>query len=134
MNKSLVAFLFLLPIVSILCPSNYAQQRKRAPSQPTVVTQPKGAPVAKNETQDVQKPLTHADIIRMVKAGFAENIVLNLIQTNESQFDVSMDALFELKNAGVSQKVIESKQLIAAGSRGPFRRGVPLSGSFALRP
>jgi hypothetical protein len=73
--------------------------------------------VTKPETQEGQKPLTNADIIRMVKAGFGESIILNTIQTNESQFDVSMNALFELKNAGVSEKVIETMQFVAAGKR-----------------
>lgn len=96
-----------------------AQQPKKRPTpKPTVVvTQPK-TPVEKTtETQDGEKPLTNADIIRMAKAGFGENVILNAIQTNESRFDVSMNALFGLKDAGVSQKIIETMQFVTAGRR-----------------
>lgn len=91
--------IFLTPYTSV-----YAQKQKPKPSKPAVVTQPK------QQIKDGQKPLINADIIQMVKSGFAENVILNAIQTNETQFNVSMNALFELKNAGVSQKIIEVMQ------------------------
>lgn len=72
-----------------------------------------------NAPQD-KKPLTNADIIRMVKSGLAETVVLSAIEANDSQFDVSADALITLKTAGVSQKIIEA--ILASESR---RRGNP---------
>ncbi|MGB8509853.1 MAG: hypothetical protein WCD76_15840 [Pyrinomonadaceae bacterium] len=61
-----------------------------------------------------KKPLTNADITRMVKSGFAESVIINAIQSNETQFDVSLDALFKLKEAGLSQKIIEAMQTASA--------------------
>ena len=61
-----------------------------------------------SESQEAQKNhLTNADVIRMVKGGFGDSIIINAIQTRETLFDVSLNALFQLKNAGVSQKIIE---------------------------
>lgn len=108
--------LFLLSLCGCLTSymSVYAQKRKPAPSKPTaVLTRPKQTPVLTTpKTQSGQKSLTNADVIRMVRGGFGESIVINAIQTNETQFDLSLDALFELKNAGVSQKVIEAMQVL----------------------
>ncbi|MDT7540587.1 MAG: hypothetical protein QOE33_491 [Acidobacteriota bacterium] len=66
-------------------------------------------PSAPNATQD-RKPLTNADITRMVKGGFGESIIINAIGASDTQFDVSLDALFRLKEVGVSQRVIEAMQ------------------------
>jgi hypothetical protein len=69
-----------------------------------------------SNTQEVKKPLTNRDIIDMVvQDGFGENIILAAIEANESQFDVSREGLRQLKNAGVSQKIIEA--MLAAGAR-----------------
>jgi uncharacterized protein with PQ loop repeat len=110
-NINILILLFLF-VYLISCSSIYAQKQKRASSKPPAASpQPKqSSPITKTETQDEQKPLTNANIIQMVKAGFGESVILNAIQTNETQFDVSMSALFELKSAGVSQKIIEAMQ------------------------
>lgn len=121
MKKNIwLIFLFVLTILATYL-SAYGQKPKPRSIKPTVVVnQPKKTSPSpksetqnvneKQETQDGQKPLTNADIVQMVKASFGESIVLNAIQTNETQFDVSMKALFELKDAGVSQKIIEAIQ------------------------
>lgn len=110
-----VLFWSFLFVCLISCISAYAQKQKSASSKPTAVSpQPKQAPqITKTETHSGQKPLVNASIIQMVEAGFGENVILKAIQTNETQFDVSMNALFELKNAGVSQKLIEAMQSTA---------------------
>jgi hypothetical protein len=70
-------------------------------------------PPASHAPQD-RKPLTNADVTRMVKGGFAESVIINAIASSDTQFDVSLDALFKLKEAGVSQRVIEAMQSAAA--------------------
>jgi hypothetical protein len=65
--------------------------------------------------QQDKKPLTNADIVRLSKSGLAESVVISAIEANDSRFDVSADALIALKNAGVSQKIIEA--MLAAASR-----------------
>lgn len=60
------------------------------------------------------KPLTNSDIVGMVKAGFEEPTILKAIQSSRCEFDVSVAALLQLKNASVSEKLIaamlETKQ------------------------
>ena len=52
--------------------------------------------------------LTNAEIIRMVQAGFGEDTIVGAIQANQTQFDVSVDALVALKKAGATEKVINA--------------------------
>lgn len=98
----------------VQCEILYAQ--KRSTSKPTAaVPNPKQTPAVTKREEE--KTLTNAGIIQMVKGGFGESVILNAIQTNETQFDVSINALFELKNAGVSQKIIEAMQSAVAGKK-----------------
>lgn len=53
-----------------------------------------------------QTSLTNDSIVKMVKAGLAEDVVLNMINTQPSQFVVTPDAMIALKKDGVSDKVI----------------------------
>lgn len=64
--------------------------------------------------QQQQKPLTNADVIKMVKGGVSESIVVSTIQSLPSQFDTSPDALIALHKAGVTQA--ELNAIIAASS------------------
>ena len=54
------------------------------------------------------KPLTNADVIKMVKAGLDESTILLAIKNRTSQFDTSPDALIDLKTQGVPQNVINA--------------------------
>ena len=52
--------------------------------------------------------LTNNDVVRMVKAGLGDGIILSKIKTSPSSFDTSVDALVKLKEAGVSDPVIQA--------------------------
>lgn len=52
--------------------------------------------------------LTNSEVLEMVKAGFAEETILRSFRLNDTRFDTSVAALVELKNAGVSEKVIQA--------------------------
>ena len=62
-----------------------------------------------------QKALTNADIVNMSKQGFEANLILRDIESNPTDFDVSPQALIELKGAGVSQSVMEAMISAHAG-------------------
>ena len=64
------------------------------------------APMA--ATQSAAKFLTNDDVVAMVKAGPDEATILNAIQTQGTDFDVSAKALLALKKSGVSKKVIDA--------------------------
>lgn len=61
------------------------------------------------------KPLTNDDVIRMVKAGFQNSLVIQAIQANQTAFDTSAAALLVLKDAGATNEVIEA--IIKSGSK-----------------
>jgi hypothetical protein len=55
-----------------------------------------------------RKPLTNADVVTMTKQGFDPSLIVKAIQTGRTDFDVSAQALVELKDAGVDQSVMEA--------------------------
>lgn len=61
-----------------------------------------------------QKLVTNADVVAMAKAGLSEDIIIGAIQRGPAKFDVSTDALIELKNQHVPEKAIQA--MIEAGS------------------
>jgi len=62
------------------------------------------------------KVFTNDDVLKMVKAGFKEETIIEAIRANEPRYDTSVEALVALKNAGVSERVI-SAMLAAARAR-----------------
>jgi hypothetical protein len=64
-----------------------------------------------------QKPLTNADVLNMSKQGFEASLIVKDIESNPTDFDVSPQALIDLKSAGVSQDVMEA--MLAAHAAKP---------------
>ncbi len=54
------------------------------------------------------KSLTNSEVIKMVKAELPDSTVILAIQNSPGDFDLSPDALIQLKASGVSAKVIEA--------------------------
>jgi len=66
-------------------------------------------------------PLTLAamdnkDVIKMQKAGLSEETILAAMQKEKPDYDTGTDALIELKEAGVSEKVIQTMIRLRSGS------------------
>jgi hypothetical protein len=57
---------------------------------------------------NAQEVLTNDGVIKMVKAGLAESVIIQKIRTSQKKFDTSTDGLIKLKGAGVPDKVIEA--------------------------
>src|ERR1700688_939248 len=55
-----------------------------------------------------RKPLTNGDIVNMTKQGFDQALIVKAIETSQADFDVSAQALVELKTAGVTESVMEA--------------------------
>jgi hypothetical protein len=55
-----------------------------------------------------QEVLTNDGVVKMVKAGLPEAVIIQKIRSSERRFDTSTDALVRLKSAGVPDKVIEA--------------------------
>jgi hypothetical protein len=63
--------------------------------------------------QGVKKPLTNADVIKMVKGGLPESVVVSAIQAGPAKFDISPDGLIALHKAGVTQGEMDA--ILASG-------------------
>src|SRR5271157_2070499 len=50
--------------------------------------------------------LTNADIVRMMKAGIPESIIVRKIQVSRPGFGTSANELIELKNQGASERIL----------------------------
>jgi hypothetical protein len=61
-----------------------------------------------------QKVLTNDDIVKMVKGGLSDDVILLAIESQPSNFDVSPLALIELKQQGASKAVLNKILDVAA--------------------
>jgi hypothetical protein len=62
-----------------------------------------------------RKALTNADVITMTKDGLASGLIVKAIQSSSTDFDISAQALVDLKDAGVDQSVMEAMLAAQAG-------------------
>jgi len=53
-----------------------------------------------------QQTLSNDLVVQLMKAGFSEDLIITLINRSQGSYDVSVDGLIALKNAGVSNKEI----------------------------
>ena len=65
-------------------------------------------------------PLTNADIVKMVKAGIPESVILRKVQMSESNFATSPNALIELKRQHVPDDVMAAMLDSEAAMRMPL--------------
>src|SRR5262249_28848520 len=64
--------------------------------------------VATAAAQQTLQKLTNVDIIKMTQEGFSEGVIVAVIEQGVPDFDVSVTGLTALKNAGISNKVMEA--------------------------
>lgn len=55
----------------------------------------------------IAAPMTNDDVIKMVKGGLSEEIVIQSVNTSEPKFDTSPDGLVKLKQGGVNDRIIQ---------------------------
>lgn len=65
--------------------------------------------------QNNAKPLTNDDVVAMVKGGLPENTIINAINAQDSNFDVSATALIKLKQQAVNAKIMDA--MLAAANK-----------------
>jgi len=58
--------------------------------------------------QQPKQVLTNETITKMVKGGFTDEVIVALIESSDTDFDVSLGGLTTLKEAGVSGRVMEA--------------------------
>lgn len=62
-----------------------------------------------------QQSLTNESVLKLVKAGMGDDIIVNMINTQPSSFSLTTDDLIALKTDGVSEKVIGAMVVKNAG-------------------
>lgn len=68
-------------------------------------------------SQQTPKPLTNLDVIKMVKGGLPESVVVSTIKSGPAKFDTSPDGLIALHKAGVTPGEMDA--IMAASANGP---------------
>jgi hypothetical protein len=66
-----------------------------------------------------QDPLTNSAIIRMVKSGLSETVILSVVNQQPGSYSTKVDDLIILKEAGVPDKVVAAMLAKASGGTAP---------------
>jgi hypothetical protein len=83
---------------------------------PVPPVSPPGKDPAEAQVQPAGKPLTNGDVISFVRAGLSDAVIVSVIQKSPTRFDLGPEALIKLKEAGISNTVIEAMK----GGSGPL--------------
>jgi hypothetical protein len=81
------------------------------------------APAHARQQSQAAKPLTNVDIVKMVKAGVPESVVLQSIQSGPGKYDVSPTGLVALQKAGVTQNEMNAMLAVAHAPSGSSAGG-----------
>jgi len=84
-----------------------------------------------------QQTMNNDSIVKMVKAGFSDDLIVTSINSSPGTYDTSADGLIALKSAGVSDKVlaaIAAKASAAAPAAAPAATAPPPPPAGAIRP
>lgn len=65
-----------------------------------------GAIGAPAQSKQNEGPMTNAEVVKLVKAGFKEKTIILIISSRVPNFDLTSDRMIQLKRAGVSENVI----------------------------
>lgn len=63
-------------------------------------------PAALAQTNQSQKTLNNASVVKLVKAGFKEKTIIQIINARAPNYELSPERMIELKRNGVTEKVI----------------------------
>lgn len=58
------------------------------------------------QTNQNEGPLTNAEVVKLVKAGFKEKTIVLIISSRQANFELSPDKMIQLKRNGVSENII----------------------------
>lgn len=86
--RKVISLLLILILTGIAVATPYSQEPVQNPTQTTVVE------------------LTNKDVLDMVKAGLATEVIIAKIKSSPSKFDTNAGTLTELKGAGVADAII----------------------------
>lgn len=64
--------------------------------------------------------LTNADLVRMTQSGISDDVIVGTVTTRGGRFDLSPDALIQMKASGVSDRVLLAVQQSGAAPPPPI--------------
>ena len=65
-----------------------------------------GSAVGAHAQKQAEGPMTNAEVIKLVKAGFKEKTIVLIIASRIPNFDLTSDRMIQLKHNGVSENII----------------------------
>ncbi len=79
------------------------------------------------------KPLTNVDVVKMVRGGLPESVVISAIQSSPAKYDISPDGLLALQKDGVTPKEMDA--IIAESKKTPSstQAAAPPDGNLAAK-
>jgi len=81
-----------------------------------------------------QDPLNNDAVIKLVKAGLSDELIVNAINSKPGTFDTSTDGLIALKTGGASDKVVSAIVLKASGATAPAPQPAAAAAPVATGP
>ena len=70
-----------------------------------------------------QETLTNDSIMKLVKAGLSDSLIVTMVQNQPGQYSLTADDIVKLKQAGVSEKVMAA--MVSKGAAAPGSSAVP---------
>ncbi len=70
-----------------------------------------------------QSPMNNEGVVKLVKSGMTEDLILNVIQQQPGSYSFGAEDLVALKDAGVSEKIIEAMLAKSSGQTGTAAPG-----------
>lgn len=84
----------------------------------TTMALPAGA-APREEAEPRPEVMTNADVVALIRAGLSEEVILSKIAVSASEFDISTDALLDLKRQAIPEAVIGA--MVVHGTGGATR-------------
>lgn len=76
-----------------------------------------------------QEVLTNDSIVKMVKAGLGEGIVVSMIQNQPGKYSLTTDDLVKLKQEGISEKILAAMVTKGSAASAPSTPATSTSGA-----
>jgi len=83
-----------------------------------------------------QEPLTNESIVKLVKAGLSEDMIVSMVSTQPAKYSLNTDDIVALKTAGVSEKIIVAmvtKSAAVSPAAAPAPAAAILGGAHLVR-
>jgi hypothetical protein len=124
-NIAMIRQLLTFAVILLLTASLSAQQAAPADAAPAQSVTPSApAPAAPDAQPATAKTLNNDAVIKLVKAGLSDDLIVTTINASAGNYDTSADGVIALKAAGGSDKVV-SALVVKASAPPPAPQTAP---------